>query len=295
MERVKMIKRGKLLLIIATSLVACIIIAVATVQLLKVAGVITTTISGIIVSDKTRRPVPDALVAVQSVLPYSWDGPGLGRYVKTNHNGEFLAEVKGEVVIRAWKSGFAMADGSFGSGWKLQGRKLVIKIRELASSNTVPELKHPDELDAGDGFSFKFGKVVNGNDHDADFRLLRDPMSGKVLAEALGDGGLVYQEYGEGVDFYNTPEAPISGYSKRLPLDTDSMGLFYAITRDGKHYAKVRLLYGALKRIGKLDDFTAYSIQWAYQHDGTRNLEIAVGKEYSFPFESFGLKRGSLM
>jgi hypothetical protein len=122
---------------------------------------------------------------------------------------------------------------------------------------------------------------------------VKDQKSGKVLVEALGDGGLVYQEYGEGIDFYNTPEAPISGYSRQLPADTGAMGVFYALARDGKHYAKVRLRSGAPKRT-KLDDLSAYFMQWAYQPDGTRSLEIAVGKEYMFLFERFGLKRDSL-
>jgi hypothetical protein len=85
--------------------------------------------------------------------------------------------------------------------------------------------------------------------------LVKDQKSGKVLVEALGDGGLVYQEYGEGIDFYNTPEAPISGYSRQLPADTGAMGVFYALARDGKHYAKVRLRSGAPKRT-KLDDLS---------------------------------------
>jgi hypothetical protein len=74
----------------------------------------------------------------------------------------------------------------------------------------------------------------------------------------------------------------------------DSMGVFYAITRDGKHYAKVRLITPAFKLADKPDRFIVYGVQWAYQPDGTRNLEIAIGKEYMFPFERFGLKRDSL-
>jgi hypothetical protein len=99
---------------------------------------------------------------------------------------------------------------------------------------------------------------------------VKDQKSGKVLVEALGDGGLVYQEYGEGIDFYNTPEAPISGYSRPLPADTGSKGVFYALARDGKDYAKVQSRSGAPRRT-KLDDLSAYFMQLAYPPDGTRN------------------------
>jgi hypothetical protein len=287
-------KSGKILLVTVTSLAAGIILVVAIAHGLRIAGVMATMISGKVVSAKTGQPVPDALVVVESVLPYPWDGPGLGKYVKTDDNGRFAAEVKGEVVIRVWKAGFAMADVGLGSGWELAGREFVIDIRELASSNTVPEQNHKDVMDTGDGFSFKLGKILSGDDQEADFRLVKDQKSGKVLVEALGEGGLVYQEYGKEIDFYNTPEAPISGYSRQLPADTGSMGIFYALARDGKHYAKVRLRSGGPRRTGKFSDLSAYFIQWAYQPDGTRNLEISVGKEYMFPFERFGLKRDSL-
>jgi hypothetical protein len=288
-----MAKSGKILLATVASLAAIIILVVATVHGLRIAGVMATMISGKVVSAKTGQPVPDALVVVESVASLPWDGPGLGKYVKTDDNGKFSAEVKGEVRIRVWKSGFAMA-GMGGSGWQLAVKELLIDIRELAASNNVPEQIQYEDMDVGDGFSFELGKIVNGEDQTADFRLVKDQKSRKVLIEALGEGGLVYQEYGKGIDFYNTPEAPISGYSKQLPADTGSMGVFYAIARDGKRYAKVRLFTPAFKLADNLDNFTVHGVQWAYQPDGTRNLEIAVGEKYLFPFERFGLKRDSL-
>src|SRR5262245_3949002 len=72
----------------------------------------TITFSGRVVSDKTGEPVPDALVALESSLPYSWETPGLGEYVRTDSKGRFSARVRGEVSIRVWKAGYAMADES---------------------------------------------------------------------------------------------------------------------------------------------------------------------------------------
>src|SRR5215470_8533968 len=245
-ERVKNMGNSKKIFLAAIiSLVAGIILIGLIAQGLRITGIVATTISGKVVSAKTGQPVPDALVVVESVLPYFWEGPGLGKYVKTEDNGRFTAEAKGEVVIRAWKFGFAMADMSIGSGWKFAGKEVVIDIRELASSNTVPEQTHEDVMDVGDGFSFKLGKILSEDDPEADFRLATDQRSGKVLVEALGEGGLVYQEYSERIDFYNTPEAPIQGYSKQSAANLGSIGVFYAIARDGKHYAKVRLIPGA--------------------------------------------------
>jgi hypothetical protein len=293
MTKKSMTKSGRIILITATSLVASIILVLAITHGLRIVGVMATMISGKVVSAKTGQPAPDALVVVESLSPLPWDGPGLGKYVKTDDNGRFSAEVKGEVRIRVWKSGFAMA-GMGGSGWQLAGKELLINIRELASGNAVPEQSQYKDMNVGDGFSFVLGKIVSGEDQNADFRLVKDQKSGKVLIEALGEGGFVYQEYGSGVDFYNTPEAPISGYFKQSPVDMDSMGIFYATTRDGKHYAKVRLITPAFKLADTSNNFTVHAVQWAYQPDGTRNLEIAVGKKYLFPFERFGLNRDSL-
>jgi hypothetical protein len=61
-------------------------------------------------------------------------------------------------------------------------------------------------------------------------------------------------------------------------------------TRDGKHYAKVRLIRG-VKQTNQGEDHSAYWLQYAYQADGTRNLEITINREYGFTFEKFGLKR----
>jgi hypothetical protein len=87
--------------------------------------------------------------------------------------------------------------------------------------------------------------------------------------------------------------APQEGYSKKIQIPSEVPGIFYVRTRDGKHYAKVRLIRG-VKITAQGEDHTAYWLHWAYQPDGTRNLEIAISKEYGFPFEKFGLAREAL-
>jgi hypothetical protein len=113
-----------------------------------------------------------------------------------------------------------------------------------------------------------------------------------VLSFRYGQGGLIYQPYDNNADFYNTPEAPVAGYEKRLPLNR-GMGLYYVRTRDGQHYAKVRLMSG-LKTTSKGSDFSYYWIQLAYQPDGTRSLEIQPSSDLPFPVEKFGISRQSL-
>ena len=242
-------------------------------------------LSGKVVSSRTLAPVSDAFVYVESGC--SWEEVGMHYTTRTDDQGRFTIKAKCDVIIRVWKVGFSMTDVPMGSAWTLSRKENVVQLREIIAKNSVQESFDRSGLVEGEGFSFSLGKIVTAG---ADIRLTRQEGEKDLFIEALGEGGLYFQAYAKGIDFYNTPEAPITGYAKKLPLFREPMGLYYTRTQDGKHFAKVRLMKG-LKPEG---EGYSYWLQWAYQPDGSRNLEIAIGKEYLFPFEAFGLDRESL-
>jgi hypothetical protein len=248
-------------------------------------------ISGKVVSAGNHAPVKGALVAVEGVVDV--DDVGTHDYVRTDEHGRFTAKAWGTVMVRVWKPGFAMRDIQVGNASDLVGQEISIELRKLQSFNSVPVAINREGMRLNDGFSFSSGKVVDAYSPEADIRIITDKPGADLFLEAAGDGGVYFQAFSADGDFYNTPEALREGYSKRIQIVTDPPGIIYARTRDGKRYAKFRLIQG-VKQTARGEDRSAYWLQWAYQPDGTRNLEIAVGPEYGFPFEKFGLTRESL-
>jgi hypothetical protein len=249
-------------------------------------------LSGKVVSSNTNLPVSDALVYVESGCP--WEEAGMNESVRTDEHGRFTFKARCDVIVRVWKSGFSMTDVALGQASMLVGKENIIKIREITAKNPVSENTDRSGFAIGDGFSFSLGKIVNADSAQADIKLSRGANGKDVFIEALGEGGLYFQRYSQGVDFYNTPEAPLAGYSKRMRITPEPpIGLYYVRTRDGEHFAKIRLSQG-LRQTPTGWDHSVYWLHWVYQPDGSRYLEIAVGKEYLFPFEKFGLKRDSL-
>jgi Carboxypeptidase regulatory-like domain len=246
-------------------------------------------IKGRVVSATTGESIEDALVMVESGTDYEENG--LGSYVRTDEDGRFTAEARGTLSVRVWKLGYAERGVGPRLASEVSNREVVVRLRELTPTHHLPELINKEGFGVGDGFSFASGKVVDGASEEADIILGKSAESGKIYLEACGEAGLIFQLYDETVDFYNTPEAPATGYEKRLPLNR--AGLYYVMTRNGKHYAKVRLLSG-LKTTPKGSDFSYYWPQWVYQPDGSRNLEVRADKNLPFPLEKFGINRESL-
>lgn len=255
----------------------------------------TVTISGKVISANTKMPISDVMVAVESGMPD--EETGFGSYVKTDGGGKFAAKAKGKVSISVWKPGYAMHGTYAGYAFTLLDREIIIEIRELTPTNWITEHDAFYKLKPSHGFSFSLGQVVNGSNPDVDILVVQnaDDLSTAII-EAQGEGRIIFQPFDDKVDFYNSPEAPSTGYQKQTPINLSQPGLYFVRTRDGKHYAKFRLLVDLVhppSGPSYLDLETA-RLLWAYQPDGTRNLEVKPGKDLPFPLGKFGIKRESL-
>lgn len=259
------------------------------------------TISGRIISADTKTPLSDVLVAVESGTNY--EDSALGSYVRSDKDGRFTAKAKGTwVSIRAWKYGYAMNGINYGYAFPLVGRESVIELRKMTETNWLSAHDKFFKLKPGDGFSFASGKVVDANSPDADVVISQNKVSAtSVLIEARGEGGVILQPVNDEVNFPNSPEAPLTGYEKSALYDrsdSQSEGEFYFVrTHDGKHYAKFWVNIDLVMQPSG-ETYLAFDMdtrmQWVYQPDGTRNLEVAPSEEMSFPLYKFGEAQESL-
>lgn len=244
-------------------------------------------VSGKVVSANDGLPVPGALVAIESVSPGPTDDPGLGQYVKTDSNGRFSARVRGIASLRAWKPGYRMKDLQLGSASNLLSQEINVELREVLRCNLVNERVNRQGYFVGDGFSLESGKIGAADDPVADIRLVYNLEGKETVVEALGEGGVIFQAFGENVDYYNSPEAPESGYRKSAAVP-NVMGIFFVRTKDWRHYGKIRFTPGAVRDARSRQAGEGYWIQWSYQPGGTRCLEVAPSKHMPFPFFKFG-------
>lgn len=256
-------------------------------------------ITGVILSSDTKAPLADVLVAVESSMPQA--ATSSGSYVKTDARGRFTAQVKGDsVTVSAWKPGYG-----FGGLTLEEGEvddELTIELRSVIAANPVSSHAAFYDLKPGAGFSFSTGRVVDGDSPEADIVItqpLEDPTAAYI--EAQGGGGILYKVYDGRTDFYNSPEAPQTGYKSRevfAPSRAPSEdGLYFVRTRDGKHYAKFRLNISFIappQGEPYLDFNSSTMLIWAYQPDGSRNLEVAPDETMPFPFYKFGVNVSNL-
>jgi hypothetical protein len=70
-------------------------------------------------------------------------------------------------------------------------------------------------------------------------------------------------------------------------------GLYFLRTRDGRHYAKFRLMVSAVKTPKGSEYLDWARMIWAYQPDGTRNLEIVRNAPIPYPFSEFERKHST--
>jgi hypothetical protein len=245
---------------------------------------------GRILSSQTQQPIRDALVAVESMIPFSDEN--FGCYVRTDQEGRFVAEVKGEKVsIRAWKQGYVMNGVDTEVDNKSQPN-VTIELRPVEATNTVTSRDGSFRIKFGDGFSLSEGRVVEQPSH-ADLIIRKGPNPLTVLIEAPGNGGVIFQPDTADLSFPDSPLAPQSGYEKRVVLDfspdNQTSGFLFVRTSDGSHYAKVAIGISSVTEVGKADklDMDEVRFTWAYQPDGSRTLELDATKNEFFPEARF--------
>lgn len=253
------------------------------------------TISGRVIAAETKMPLSNALVAVESGT--NEEDSTLGSYVRSDQDGWFTAQAKGSwVSIRAWKYGYAMNGNNYENASSLAGHEPVIELRKMTETNWLPTHDTFLKLKPGDGFSFASGKIVDGNSPDADVVITRNKSSAtSIFLEARGQGGVIFQPINRKINFPNSPEAPLTGYQQRALYDRSNSqsagGFYYVRTQDGKHYAKLCVNISLLMQPNgepSLDFDMNTRLQWVYQPDGTRNLEVAPSEQMPFPFNKFG-------
>jgi hypothetical protein len=255
----------------------------------------TDVISGKVISVHDKKPIEGAFVYVHSARAN--DELGINEYVKTDARGAFTAVFKGSGMIRVWKPGYCIRGIDMPQSRASSPQQVIIQLLEMTSTKLVAEHEGFFDFSPGNAFSIKLGKKVDADNSDADIAIVRDASDNSTaFLECIGGGGIAFQPFTDASDFYNSPEAPVGGYQKRVNLETASKGFYFIVARDGEHYAKARLLISiSHDSIGSLDvDLENTRVIWAYQSDGTRDLEIASGKNLPFPVEMFGLARDSL-
>jgi hypothetical protein len=253
-------------------------------------------ISGRVLSSTTGLPISGALVSVESGNEF--EGSGTGDYVITDQSGNFTARAQGSwISVNAWKQGYAMNGALYGYALGRIGHENVIHLRELTPTNRLDEHDKFYALQPGTGFSFSAGKPVKGDSFEADFVITQDPNKRSIaFMEAQGEGGIQSQLINETIDFYNSPVAPAEGYQRRIEVPSYEATLYFLRTRDGRHYAKFRFMTSVAwpPQGAEYLDLENVRLIWAYQPDGTRNLEINPSKKMPFPFHKFDLNRDSI-
>lgn len=250
----------------------------------------TMTITGQVLSATNGKPVADALVAVE-FGDYLFGS--VSSYIKTDQQGKFTALAKGDGGrILAWKSGYAVNGMACESAISTKFDEPIIQLREVIKTEALQEHICFFDFRADKGFSFVQRKVVNENDPAADLVLVpdvNDPWG--VYFEAPGTGGVLCSSEN---DFYNSPEAPLTGYEKRVRQSATDC-VYFLRTKSG-HYVKFRshVLYGTDRDNKKMLFFELVEIRWAYQNDGSRLFEIQPNAEM-FPFDKFGISVRSVL
>jgi hypothetical protein len=107
-------------------------------------------------------------------------------------------------------------------------------------------------------------------------RVVLASMRHKLELAALGDGGVIFIPHPVIPESYwpldYMDEAPLGGYSKSITIDvTGPGGVAWVRTRDGEHYAKLRVLPRAsvqlLHRSGTDRDTGQRNVAWSYRFE----------------------------
>ena len=250
---------------------------------------------GKVVSAETGTPLEGAMIAV--TYAGTFESQESVARVTTDSHGEFVAKVHGSVIdVRAWKPGFTLNGlDRVDNRALLEGRGLVIRLESIGD-NAVEEHRLYGEWAVGQSFSLSEGTTQSGTGLRSDIILRAEGED--VFLEAIGSGGLLAIDQpssrgdGPAFTYYNSNEAPLSGYVSRLPVDLDSAQeiLAYVRTSDGKHFGKIRAWPSAV--VGESGRFTAGLAVWyAYQGAEIRYLGVRPGHLFMFPLDGFGIRR----
>jgi hypothetical protein len=239
----------------------------------------TVPLTGKVVSAKTGEPVREAMVEVLSEPTINLTDWMESSRTRTDSSGNFRVRARGEIYIRVWKPGHqVMWSNNKGSALTCWLKGLRIQLREMSQTNWLDYRQTEEDYCVGDGFSFARGQILRGGSEEVDI-IMREGAEGLFL-EAQRRGGIVFEGEKDGQDLYTTPAAPVDGYTNRQRIEPGQDGIYFIRTSDGSHYAKLRLWKGTWKE-------GCYYLQWAFQPDGSRNLELKPGKNFPFPVDKF--------
>ncbi|MBK7393339.1 MAG: hypothetical protein IPI64_08570 [Chloracidobacterium sp.] len=202
-----------------------------------------------------------------------YDAPGSPGPIitKTNSDGTFEVARRSEYYrLTVWKEGYAP------SGCNNQiclNEILDVRLRKVKTDVAIPTIDKIYDLSKG-AFSFRIGAAVDSDASDADIIIKVDPTSPTKMIISVPEGGGIAPTSNPGIlDLDNTPSAP-ENYVKEISIDNTTLVAYFVQTRDGK-YAKFRIMPDLNEYSNgqtKLE-FTSCRIIWAFQSDGSRNLE----------------------
>lgn len=246
-------------------------------------------LKGRVVTADTRQPIPKAIVLVQYRM---FVGPGGSEavFVRTGDDGTFEAKLfSTDYSVRVWKDGYA-ENGCHVGNCNQQNGEVVLKLREIVKSNFVEAKEGFFDFTLERGFSLVKGEVVEAESKDADIIFSSDS-NNKIFVETPGQSGICFKTMSEDSNIFYAPIAPEDGcYQQKQILDLDERGVCFVKIKGGTNYAKFRV-----SPVGEITDrngekrfsWQDWQIMWAYQPDGTRNLEIKPPTEVPYPFSDF--------
>ncbi|MBS1811357.1 MAG: carboxypeptidase regulatory-like domain-containing protein [Acidobacteria bacterium] len=261
--------------------IAILVCGLAVMNILK--PVIRLPFYGRVIMADTKEPVADALI---EVLSNSLDSDGMEQTLtRTTSDGNFSTVARGKARIQVWKPGFQISWIQDQPSFFIWTNNVTITLRKLTPTNLLSLQETDKEMVPNNGFSFKDGRITSNTDTAADLIFAAMPASeDSLFLKCKGNGGILFQPDGEKVDLYNLYEAPQGGYEEQIRIKPKEDGVYFVRTSDGAHYAKMRLWRCCD------ENPLHYRVQWAYQPDGTRNLELKPGKNFPFPLKEFGIQ-----
>jgi hypothetical protein len=239
-------------------------------------------IYGKVVTADTKAPIADALI---EALSSSLDSDGMEQNLtRTRSDGRFSTKARGAARIMVWKPGFQVTWIQDQPSFFIWTNNITITLRKLTPTHLLSLQETDKELTPSNGFSFDDGKITSNTDAAADLIVVTMPETeNSLFLKCQGKGGILFQPGGENVDLYSLYEAPQGGYEEEVQIKPGKEGIYFVRTSDGAHYAKMRLWRCC-------DENPLHRVQWAYQPDGTRNLELKPGKNFPFPLKEFGIQ-----